>query len=333
MKPTIICLTPVRNNACVLERFLLSASLWADHILICDQMSTDTSREIACRFPKVRLIDNQTEEYNEKERAKLLIDEARRIQGPRLMIALDADEIFTPNVLTSTEWQTMITSEPGTVFKFQWANFCPDLKSMWLGNHFPWGYMDDGQEHISPNKMHVTRIPLPPNQKALVLNEIKVIHFQFTDWKNMLSKQRWYQCLETINNPNKSAVDIFRQYHHMFAITESQIIPIPEAWIKEYSSFGIDILSVNYQEASWFESQTLNLIKEHGAGTFRKLDIWDINWVKQAKIIDNSNWKMYKDPRNIFDKWIQRWLLKTQAKLDKRKNRRVDRFLKSILNY
>jgi glycosyltransferase involved in cell wall biosynthesis len=135
---TVICLIPTRNNATLLDRCLKSAGLWADIIIVCDQLSTDGSREIAMRYPKVRLIDNPTHEYSESFRQKLLINEARKIEGQRLLITLDADEIFTPNVLSSPEWQTILDSKPGTIFKFQWANFAPGLRNMWLGYHFPW---------------------------------------------------------------------------------------------------------------------------------------------------------------------------------------------------
>ncbi len=45
-KPVLICLTPIRNEAWILERFLQCASLWADYIIIGDQNSDDGSREI-----------------------------------------------------------------------------------------------------------------------------------------------------------------------------------------------------------------------------------------------------------------------------------------------
>ena len=69
-KPIVICLTPVRNEALILDRFLKATSLWADHIIIADQMSTDGSREIAKKHPKVTLIDNLSETFNEPERQK-----------------------------------------------------------------------------------------------------------------------------------------------------------------------------------------------------------------------------------------------------------------------
>ena len=76
-KPFLICLTPVKNEAWILHAFLKATSLWADYIIIADQMSTDGSREIALSYPKVILIDNDNQEFNEVERQKMLIDKAR----------------------------------------------------------------------------------------------------------------------------------------------------------------------------------------------------------------------------------------------------------------
>ena len=80
--PQIICLTPVKNEAWILERFLECASLWADQIIIADQGSDDGSREIARSFNKVQLIENSAKVFNEPERQKLLIEAARSDSWP-----------------------------------------------------------------------------------------------------------------------------------------------------------------------------------------------------------------------------------------------------------
>jgi len=46
-----------------------------------------------------------------------------------------------------------------------------------------------------------------------------------------------------------------------------------------------------------------------------------------------NNTYMYEDPRSLKDRLIQRWLQYTQNKLDRRRYRRVDRFLKKIIKY
>jgi glycosyltransferase involved in cell wall biosynthesis len=332
-KIIVICLIPTRNNAPLMDRCLKSTGLWADVIIVCDQMSTDGTREIALKYPKVKLIDNLTVEYNESHRQKLLISEARKIEGQRLLITLDADEIFTPNVLTSQEWQTILGSEPGTIFKFQWANFAPGLRNMWLGYHFPWGYMDDGCDQNESKVMHNGRIPIPPSHDIIELNQIKVIHFQFVDWAKMQSKHRYYQCLETITYPDKSAVDIFRSYHHMLSVTKEQMIPIPGEWFEAYDKLGIDISSVYIETMNWFDEQGLKMIEQYGAARFRRLNIWDIDWAEKARLWGRTGFGIYKDPRSRIDKFVQSWLLKTQAKLHIRKYRRIDRLIKLVLKY
>ena len=77
-RPRIIVLVPVRNEAWILRTFLDCASLWADHIIVADQSSTDGSAEIAAGFPKVTVIENPSLVYSEVERQRLLIEAARR---------------------------------------------------------------------------------------------------------------------------------------------------------------------------------------------------------------------------------------------------------------
>jgi hypothetical protein len=332
-RPIIICLTPVRNEAWILDRFLKAACLWADHVIIADQMSTDGSRDIAKKYPKVILIDNPTVNYNESERQKLLIDEARKIKGPRLLITLDADEVFTPNITNSPEWQTILTQPPGTIIKFQWANLLPDLKNMWLADFFPWGYMDDGSEHNDKEKLHSCRIPLPLEHDIVTVNQIKVIHFQYTDWIKMQSKHRWYQCYERITFPAKSTADIFRMYHHMYAIPQSQIILIPNEWIQDYNRIGIDITSVYHETVLWWDEKILEYIEEYGANYFRKLYIWDIDWKSKAKLFGKEKTEIFRDPRRIIDRIIQKWLIKTQANHKKYFFSKVDSIIRFVFRY
>jgi len=296
-------------------------------------MSTDGSREIARKYPKVILVDNNSIEYDEPERQKLLINEARKIEGPRLLITLDADEMFTPNILHSEEWKNMLQSKPGTIFKFQWANIAPDLKHFWYGYYFPWGYMDDGYEHNYNNKLHNYRIPFPVDATTVEIREIKVIHYQFTDWNIMLSKHRWYQCLEVINYPEKSAVDIYRQYHHMDIINRNEHVLIPNDWVLNYEKLGIELLNIRKENKIWYDEQTLKLFCEYGQKKFHKIDIWDVNWSEISKQWGSQNLISVENPQTIKDALLLSWLRKTQNKLNRKFFRRMDRIIKNVLKF
>ena len=174
-KPNIICLTPIKNESWILDRFLKCASLWADYIIIADQQSNDGSREIVYRYPKVKLIDNSSTSFNEPERQALLINTAREIPEPRLLVALDADEFLTANFMTSPEWAAALEAPRGTIIRFQRSELLPSLSACWLpAIHFPYAFMDDGSPHIG-QKIHSPRVPTPPSAPTITLKTIKVL--------------------------------------------------------------------------------------------------------------------------------------------------------------
>src|SRR5437868_8601 len=99
-RPRIIVTVPVRDEAAALPRCLSTTLLWADAVVVADQGSTDRSIEIARSFPRVVVIDNPDASFDEASRQRQLIEAARRhFPGPRCLVALDADEIMSANVL------------------------------------------------------------------------------------------------------------------------------------------------------------------------------------------------------------------------------------------
>ena len=63
--PKIVVITPVKNEAWILDRFLAVTSQFADCIIIADQNSTDESKDICKKYPKVIVIDNKSTKYDE----------------------------------------------------------------------------------------------------------------------------------------------------------------------------------------------------------------------------------------------------------------------------
>ena len=328
-KPKIICITPIKNESWILDRFLKCASLWADHIIIADQSSDDGSRDIAIRYPKVILIDNQSQSFNEPERQQLLIEEARKIPGQRILIALDADEILTANFNLSPEWNTVLNSPPGTVIRTQVANIRPDMCAYWAPPYnLPFGFIDDGSEHTG-SKIHSTRIPYRINAPTIILKDIKILHYQYSDWDRMKSKHRWYQVWERLNNPKRSSIDIYRQYHHMDVISPNEIHFIPKDWFCGYINQNIDITSVNIKGIYWWDKDVLSQLAKHGIGKFKREAIWDVDWSSLNNIINSNHSDLYLcDPRNKFEKYIHRWIRRTQSDASKLKVRIIERILK-----
>jgi glycosyltransferase involved in cell wall biosynthesis len=327
IKPKLICLTPIKNESWILEKFLKCASLWADHIIVADQCSEDNSKEIAAKFPKVLILNNPND-FNEGERQTLLIKEARKIEGPKLLIALDADEVLTSNFLSDSLIAKLLTLEPGTIIKSKFVNLTPDFKHYWESTfNLPWGFMDDNSIHTE-SRIHNFRFPVTDSSRFLILDEIKIMHFQFTDWERMESKHRWYQCWEKINIPKKSAIDIYREYHHMYSIRQDEMHNIPDLWFAEYKKRGINIDSVNKTDEYYWNKIVLDYLVTYGPEFFRKVAIWDINWVEKANNYKYKNSEKFRDPRSKFQKFVHGWLKKTQADYNKLSVRVVSKLLK-----
>lgn len=294
-RPLIICLTPVRNESWILDTFLSCTSLWADYIIIADQKSTDNSREIALKYPKVILIENNTDHFNEPERQKLLINEARKIDGKRLLITLDADEFFVSNFQEKKEWNEILSATPGTVFGFRWINLLPGYKKYWSPEgYFPWAFMDDGSQHFG-QEIHSPRVPLKSWDTIKKITEIRVLHYQYIDWLRMQSKHRYYQILERIKFPAKSAVQIYRMYHHMNAVKNQNLSDSDEHFFSFYEDNKIAIRQVVLEKKVWFDDTVMCLIAEHGKNTFHKEDVW----FGRFQNLDSRNW---------IDKLIHFWL-------------------------
>jgi hypothetical protein len=312
-KPTIVCLTPVKNEAWILDRFLQCASLWADHIIVSDQDSDDGSRDIAARYPKVILVDNyEPLEYDEYQMRKRLFDEAEKIPEPKILIALDADEVFTPNVLSSPSWSSALDAPPGTSLRFQLANLRPDLAHYWT-QPVPAviGFVDDGSE-FACGKIHTSRIHHYEGMPVFLVDQVAVMHYQYADWERMKSKHRWYKCWERVNRSRRSATGIYRQYHHMETIGRKDLQQIPAWWFDDYVAKGIDMTTVIHDGSYRWDIKVLEYLASHGAGFFSDIDIWDVSWEEMARMYDYDNPILFRDPRSRTERVLHSWLKATQ---------------------
>jgi len=334
MKPVLICVTPVRNEAWILDRFLRCAALWADHIILVDQSSTDASLAIATRHAKARVVHNPGKEWDERSRQELLLASAREIPGPRILIALDADEMLSANFADTPEWQTMLSTPPGTELYMERGDlypFCQDIGIF----HSPWqfGFVDDGRTH-NGIFIHGPRLPHDEFGPKLFLADIKVLHYQYTDWARMKSKHRRYEVIETLHDPSRGAISIYRQYHHMDPPNPWRG-PIPREWLDRYVRSGIDMTSTNIDGTYGTDREVLDYMATHGARRFSRQAIWDVDWAALAKVHGFDRPERFADPRTKFEKRVHAWLAVSQGpgRVFALKNRIISKFLRSVLSW
>ena len=329
--PVLVCLTPVKDEAWILARFLACAETWADHIVIADQGSTDGSVEIAEAHPKVTLVHNRSEAYDEGARQRLLIETARRIPaaGPRVLLALDADEFLSANWRQSEEWDRLRTAEPGTNLAFHWMNVAPGCETGWPSSEpIPFGFVDDGSPHRG-EAIHSRRIPTPSGAPQVVCEDLVVLHYQYTDWERMRSKQRWYQCWERLRHPDKRPVTLYRQYHHMDAAIQAAT-PLRPDWLAGYEAAGIDMRSVASASHYWWDEELLDLFADHGTEPFRRLNVWDVDWNALSRRVGKMANGALRDPRSAWERGVHRWLAYTQPSASRLPVRVVQRALRAF---
>ena len=283
-RPNIILLTPVRNEAWILKPFLDCASLWADHIIVADQFSEDESRDLTAAYPKVTLIENPCTEFSEVERQRLLIAAARRFPAPRLLVALDADEILSANVIDSPEWEEALKQPPGTILEFAKVELIGSTERYFLHSvedknaAIPFGYLDDGAPHQG-GVIHTCRIPEPAGAPRFRLNEVLVLHFSRIDLRRADSKDRWYRCFERITFPEKNLLTIHRLYDFFERLKdEFKIRTTREYWFANYEKAGIDLNISKSGTIFWWDWEILRMFNRYGIAPFRHLDIWSVDW-------------------------------------------------------
>lgn len=284
-----ICLTPVKNEGWILETFLNAASLWADIIIIADQNSSDNTSEIAQSYNKVKYIKNNSAQYNEATRQQLLLEEARKFGKHNFLLALDADELLSANFSSSIEWKNIENAAPGTQFALQWANLSPDLQSFWTGfEPFILGCIDAGLPKSTTAVLHNPRIPINEQSPTIIFNEIKLLHLQYIYWERMFIKQIWYQMFEHYTNPSINYIDLYTKYNH-FRFRKKNSRSVPAKWLYRKAFHGFDISYKKSVNSLYWLSDINKWFEEKGIDYFKKLSIWDEDYLVNHLNIKKPN--------------------------------------------
>ncbi|GHV44252.1 hypothetical protein FACS1894180_5380 [Bacteroidia bacterium] len=329
-KPLLICLTPVRNEAWVLDAFLTATSLWADHIIIADQNSTDSSREIYKKYPKVQVIENNLPKMQMSHTRQLLFDEANKINGSKIVFTLDADEVFADNFMETAGWKSILNSQKNDVFEFKWVNlygsFVKSLPTTNKNADGDWvcNYGEKIEGDYPDNYIHEPRLKYPESANWLVISDLKIIHFARLFTERQKNKENFYQISTVVNEPKKSAVSLFRHYYYK-AIT----VNVDARIYDYYRSNGIDFEKLIKKDiGEYYLRSIIEMFDEKGTKYFQKLDIWDKTWLKTLSQIAGNE---IRDPRNAFYKLLHFYFRKTNKYNNTLVIRYLDKVLKRII--
>jgi len=314
---------PVKNEDWILETTLKAHSLWADHIIVADEGSTDKTPEICKKFSKVVYIQNKSKDFNEQYRRQLLLDSARNFEGNNLIFALDADELLNYDGLSQIDELAMLL-QPGASACLEWVElwgdqlhynkyFAPNLS--W--KHFV--YLDDRATDFQNRGMiHLTRVPEKYVANSIVYKEIKVVHFAAVDLQRPIAKNRYYRIIE-VNNSRHPLLTNKIYYSHFNDLklgieksTESKLVETDEQWLGGYNAIGIDFNSLSHPlDYYWYDGEVLKYFCSRGLDRYKWLDIWDVDWNEKLKLFKKNNPEQdfldkVDDPRSPFIKFYHR---------------------------
>jgi glycosyltransferase involved in cell wall biosynthesis len=262
---SIVVLTPLRNDGWILRRFLSVVSTFADRIIIADQGSIDDGLAICREFSKVTVVENSSTEFNEASRQQLLIAAARDLVPlPRILIALDADEIVAANAPSSEGWQRMLSAPPGTLVHCEMPDFDLSLEMVRRGRpNFPVAFIDDGSPH-RPLPIHSPRLPTGDGRPPLVLDDVK--SRMYAALENVMGTKSWYWR---------------RRYYWSRRVLAARgaVQPTPREWLAGWEERGIEMTQIEDVQPYWQDLTTLDLLLEHGSLRFWLDDIWEKDWI------------------------------------------------------
>lgn len=327
-KPTIFVVTPVRNEAWVLDAFLTCTSSWADHIIVADQHSDDGSREIAAKYEKVILVDNDLAEMNQAAARELLFREVDKFEGDKIVMALDADEFLSKDFDKTEGWNRILQSKPNEIFCFKWINLYGDFEHT-IANT---GYMEWGC-HFSPDIMiaeeyrncekravHEMRLPCLPTTRAtyIMIPDIQFVHLARLNLARQRNKEDFYQVSSVAKLQKRmSAVSLFRYYRH----PNPDTVRLPEEVELYAKDDRVDVRSLvkSGDIGQYYIEEIKSIFQKDGFKKYLMLDIWGNPCLVQAGINPKIPLKY-----RMLHSYLRRTMLKSEKGIIKF----IDRILK-----
>ena len=330
-RPTIIVITPIRNEAWVLDAFLTCTSSWADHIILADQHSDDGTREIALKYEKVILIDNPTQEWYEYICRTRLLEEAAKIPGDKIIFGLDADEFLSEGFEKTESWQRIIQSKGNEIFCFNWLNLFDNYTTAeYTDIHFEWAaHYDESVDFVEEYKIreehavHSARVPCLQSDRCRYINvdDFWIIHLAKLNHERIRQKLDFYQVTWLDKNKERAnPIRIFRGYNKYYPDQLSYLDkPVKLCCVGNKKDYSYLVKTSDY--GRHYVDEMVQVFNREGTDKFLKLCIWDNPYLIQAGIQPRIPLKF---------RLLHSYLRKTQPKADRKFVRIIDRILTRV---
>lgn len=333
-RPTIIVITPVRNEAWILDAFLTCTSSWADYIILADQHSDDGTREIAQKYEKVILIDNPTEEWYENICRAKLLEEATKIPGEKVIFGLDADEFLSEGFEKTESWHRIINSKGNEIFCFNWLNLFDNFTTVeYTSMHYEWAaHFEDSVDIVKEyqekekHTIHCSRVPCLETSRCKYTNvdDFWVVHLAKLNHERVRQKLDFYQVTWVDKNKMKAnPINMYRGYSKYYPDNLS-FLDSPIKLCCESSSEDYSHLVKTSDYGRHYVDEMIQVFKREGTDKFLKLCIWDNRYLIEAGIVPSIPQKY---------RMLHSYLRRSQSKADSKVYRLIDSILKRLYRF
>jgi hypothetical protein len=274
-----IALLPIKNEAWVLEHTLRCLSAFCDVILVNDQQSTDGSRSIGAKFPKVVWIDSPDSRICEQARWQLW-DAARQYDGENLLWCTDADELVSPPLIRHVLETRRDILRRGAVLDALYCHFwnSPSRYRTGLGAYAPYrkavAIVDDRRLDYDRSRalpLHEERVPIGADAIRLGTDDAPVLHLQWLLPDRSQMRQAWYRCREWLQR-ERTAAEINGFYATTLPRWHVPTDTVPAEWLRDLTLPGTDI----DREPSWQQADIIGWFDTRGVELFEPLEIWHV---------------------------------------------------------
>lgn len=279
--PPLIAIIPVRNENWILSKNIQTLLQFCDYIILSidpnDSEFNETTfdqRVIPVYSPSNELSSSQP------NRRQYALEKARCLAEQPILIAVDADEIFSCQVLEILR-SSLQSTAPGSGYcvNFRELWFSPhlfrnDLKSNWSNRLMPCIWRDDGSNYPIGNR-HEARIPTSITNISKL--DLDLLHFARVPYIRYWSRIRYYILHEVCalkKNPWKT--NFF--YSITYDISTMSLSPIPDDWYNHWISSNPDFLDFSDSSNNWFIEESLRYISDLPVSTLIQCDVWDYDW-------------------------------------------------------
>lgn len=333
-RPTIIVITPVRNEAWVLDAFLTCTSSWADYIILADQHSDDGTREIAAKYEKVILIDNPTDEWYEYICRTRLLEEVAKIPGEKIIFGLDADEFLSEGFELTDSWHQMMSSQGNVIYCLKWLNLFDCYSTVEYTDHYSdWvahfdGTVDfvDEYRKREEHAVHCARVPCLETErcKYVFVDDFWVVHLAKLNHERIRQKFDFYQVTWVDKNKDKAnPIKMYRGYSKYYPDTITRLdAPVKLCCMGSSEDYSCLVKTSDY--GKHYVEEMIQVFEREGTEKFMKLCIWDNPYLVKAGV----------NPRiPLKYRLLHSYLRKSQPKAGSNVIKVIDKVLKLLYRF